>query len=88
MFRVRWEHSALMELAVIWNQADSALRQQITQTTHRIDQALRADPGNQGESRAKGLRILFALPLGLTFDVDSQNAVVNVLHVWHVRRRS
>jgi hypothetical protein len=40
MFQVEWLQSALDELAAIWMQADSALRQAITVATHQIDQLL------------------------------------------------
>jgi WD40 repeat protein len=62
MFRVEWLQSALDELATIWTQADSAERQAITRATHLIDQQLQQDPDNQGESRPKGRRVLFAPP--------------------------
>jgi hypothetical protein len=82
MFRVRWKQSALNELAALWMAADSEERRAITAATHRIDQLLRGDPDNQGESRPGGRRILFVPPLGILFRVDAAQAVVRVLHVW------
>ena len=87
MFQVVWLQSALNELAAIWTQADSALRQTITATTHLIDQELQNDPEQKGESRAAGKRVLYALPLGVQFAIDRQRRIVRVAHVWHVRRR-
>jgi hypothetical protein len=84
MFRVEWFQSALDQLTVLWLQADQALRQAITQATHRIDQLLQSDPHNAGESRPGGRRILFESPLGILFRVDANN--VTVLRVWQFRR--
>lgn len=65
MYRVRWLKVALDALTTLWLNADSATRIGITQATHEIDQRLADDPGNEGESREHGLRILFAKPLGI-----------------------
>ena len=47
MFRVDWLQTALDELARLWTNADSVLRQSLTSASHEIDQRLRADPNNQ-----------------------------------------
>ena len=88
MFRVRWERSALNELADLWTHADSANRQAITEATNTIDRLLQADPSDVGESRGPGERIVFVEPLGVTFDVVDTPATARVLHVWRIRRRS
>lgn len=82
MFRVRWKKVALDDLALIWLNADSPRRRLMTQAANVIDQLLRNDPDNQGESRPKGKRILFVPPLGILFKVDTQGLVVRVTHVW------
>lgn len=87
MFRVVWLEIALNELAAVWTPADSTQRQAITTATHRVDQRLGNDPHNQGESRPQGQRIMFELPLGLTFEIRPQADEVRVLHVWLVRPR-
>jgi hypothetical protein len=88
MFRVRWEDTALSELAAIWLQADSALRQLITDATNRIDQQLQTDPLTDSESRPGGRRILFVSPLGITFRIEADGQTVSVLRVWLFRRRT
>ena len=87
MFTIRWRRSALNELATVWTDASSDKRQEITAASQRIDQLLRDDPAQQGESRPRGRRILFAAPLGITFYVNRQAARVFVLHVWRFRQR-
>jgi hypothetical protein len=85
MFTVRWKRSALNELADLWVKADSAVRQSITAASQGIDQQLKDDPENQGESRSGDLRIFFLAPLGITYEVDNQTSTVYVLHVWLFR---
>jgi hypothetical protein len=87
MIEVIWLQQALDELATIWVQADSVVRQAITETAYVIDQELQSDPEGQGESRADGERVFFVYPLGIQFEVDAQRLVVRVLHVWDIRRR-
>jgi len=87
MFRVDWLQTALNELAAAWIPADSSLRQAITGAAHAVDQLLRTDPHNQGESRSHGQRILFQPPLGVIFEIRPHSAVVRILHVWIVRSR-
>lgn len=87
MFQVRWKRSALDELAALWTQADSAMRLAITRATNRIDQELRGDPENRGESRGTQERVYFEFPLGIRFEVDRQLSLVHVLQVWSFRKR-
>jgi hypothetical protein len=87
MFTVRWVRSAQNELATVWTQADSAMRQAITFSVHQIDQELQRDPENIGESRAGNERIFFLFPLGIRFEVNKDEFVVRVLHAWSYRRR-
>jgi hypothetical protein len=81
MFTVRWGQPALNQLATIWTQASD--RTAITAATTRIDQRLRTDPEDQGESRDAGRRILLEAPLGVTFTVQPDDRAVSVLTVWH-----
>jgi hypothetical protein len=82
MYQVRWLQSALDELTVIWTNADSADRKDITRASHEIEQRLRSDPVNEGESRNRGRRVLFAEPLAVLFRPLPDDMVVEVLHVW------
>jgi hypothetical protein len=86
MFRVEWLREAVSELADIWIKADSPLRQVITEATHTLDQELQADPFRQSESREGEVRILFARPLGVLFEVDPRQRIVSIMHVWAVRQ--
>jgi hypothetical protein len=86
MFRVEWLRAAFDELADIWIKADSRLRQNITEATHTLDLELQADPFRQSESREGNVRILFASPLAILFDVDPRQGIVWVLHVWSIRQ--
>jgi ParE toxin of type II toxin-antitoxin system, parDE len=86
MFRVEWLREAVSELADIWINANSRLRQNITEATHTLDQELQADPFRQSESREGDVRILFARPLAILFEVDLRQGIVWVLHVWSFRQ--
>ena len=87
MFQGLWVRAATDELADLWGQADSALRQAITAASNSIDQLLRIDPQNQGEARDAGERVMFILPLGVQFDILPAALLVRVLHVWDCRPR-
>lgn len=82
MFRVRWEDSALNELTALWTDADSPLRQLITETVAQIDRQLETAPVAHSESRSDGRRILFASPLGILFRIEADGRTVSVLNVW------
>jgi hypothetical protein len=87
MYDVRWEDSALAELADIWTEADSPLRKVITTVTRQIDLQLQADPLLTSESRPGGRYVLFASPLGITFRIENDGRTVSVLRVWLFRKR-
>jgi hypothetical protein len=87
IFRVRWERKALGELANVWTNADSMMRQVITKASRSIDKRLRHNPRNEGESRAKGRRIMFVPPFSVTFRVEADDQTVSVLEIWMVRQR-
>jgi hypothetical protein len=87
MYHVRWEASALSELAEIWTAADSALRKVITKVTRQIDSQLQADPLATSESRPGDRYVLFAAPLGITFRIEADARTVSVLRVWLFRKR-
>ncbi len=87
MFRVEWLQSALDELAILWTQADATLRQAITAASHTLEQRLRTDPANEGESRPGGRRITFVSPLAVRFQIEADGQTVTVLQVQLFRRR-
>ena len=86
MFRVEWLQEAVSELADVWIKADSPSRQSITEATHTLDQELQADPFRQSESREGEVRILFADPLAVLFEVDPRQRLMWILHVWKFRQ--
>jgi hypothetical protein len=65
----------------------SGWRRTIEAAVHSINRQLEHDPQNCGESRPQGRRVVFAIPLGATFEVNLHRRVVRVLHVWQIRRR-
>ena len=75
MFQVVWLQRALDELATIWLRANSLVRQDITAVAHAIDQELQANPERQGESREDEVRICFAYPLGIQFEINADHRV-------------
>ena len=79
MFRIRWEKRALNELTNIWTQANSIERKAITAASHLIDQRLRNEPNNAGESRSNGRRFFFEAPLTILFRVEADGVTVSVL---------
>ncbi len=84
-YSVLWMPAAEERLASIWVHADD--RNEITQAAHRIDQTLRADPEDAGESRSGEMRLLLAPPLGVLFLVSPDDRRVSVLTVWRFDRR-
>ena len=87
MFRVEWLQSALDELAAVWVPAGSALRQAITTAAHEAELQLQRNPEEEGESRPRGDRVHFALPLGINYEVEVESRTVVILHVWCIRPR-
>jgi hypothetical protein len=82
---VVWVPAAEQELAQLW--MDAAQRREVTQAAREIDSRLRFVPGEQGESRAHGRRILLVPPLGVTFEIFPQDRLVRVLDVWRFEKR-
>ena len=81
-YTVTWVPSAEQRLADIWLNAPD--RDAVTRAANDVDQRLRRDPENQGESRLAGRRILFSDPLWVIFRVFPDDRRVEVLTVWHV----
>jgi hypothetical protein len=87
MFRLRWARRALDAMADDWLQADPVLRQAITAAAHAVEQRLRKNPHNEGESRSEGVRITFASPLAVTFRIEPDGQTVSVLEIRLLRPR-
>jgi plasmid stabilization system protein ParE len=79
-YTVLWRPVAEQRLAAIWTSASD--RNAVTRAAHAIDEALRGDPEQAGESRAEDVRILLEEPLGVFFTVSPDDRVVHVLSVW------
>lgn len=56
-------------------------RAAITESAATVDQLLRYDPEDRGESRDDNRRILFVPPLAIIYSVDLTHNVVRVLNV-------
>lgn len=86
-FTVVWTEAAERELSAIW--LSSTNRAFISAAANKIDETLRVDPDQQGESRNPGQRILLETPLGVTFEILTDDNLVRVLDVWqfatHIR---
>ena len=80
-YHVDWIETAMEELLRIYTNADEELRRSITAASNQADKRLKIDPEHEGESRPDGGRIEFFPPLAVTFQVDSANKTVTVLHV-------
>lgn len=85
MYSVLWSPDAERELQAILSHAgDSA---SVTQAFLALNQLLRTDPDRIGESRPKGRRVTFLVPLGVRFEVRWREQTVLILRVWHYRPR-
>jgi hypothetical protein len=79
-YRVLWQPKAEQALAELW--MDAANRSAITAAARGIDEQLRTDPENVGESRWGDKRILLVPLLGVDFTIDRRRRLVSVLAVW------
>jgi hypothetical protein len=63
-------------------------RSSINAGASKLDELLRVDPADQGESRGvESLRILFVPPLVITYKVNEPDLLVQVLNVRFLKRR-
>jgi hypothetical protein len=86
IFTVVWTAAAERELTAIW--LAPANRAVVSAAANEIDRTLRVDPDQQGESRDFGQRILLETPLGVTFEVFSDDKLVHILDVWQFETHS
>jgi len=87
MFQVRWHVAPRDSLATAWLDSDSATRRLINSAVDEIEQMLRSDPPDAGESRPGGRRIMFVTPLAIVFHVEENERLVSVLDLWLIRPR-
>jgi hypothetical protein len=86
MYQVHWAETALNELAALWLEADSGMREAITLAAAEIDLQLSHSPTDVGESRPSHRRIAFVTPLAVVFRVDVLARRTVVLHAWSIAR--
>jgi len=80
-----WTPTAEDDLATIW--MDAPDRNAVTGAARKVDESLRIDPGDQGESRTGDLRIVFFPPLVVEFRVSDDDRTVYVLALWTMKSR-
>jgi hypothetical protein len=81
-YTVGWTEAALRELAAEWIQAED--RAAVTAAGNEIDRLLAISPREQGESRGGMVRVMFARPLAVEYEVIEDDCKVRVLTVWRV----
>ena len=79
-FTVTWHPFVLDESTEIWLR--SADRMAVTQAVHTIDRELADDPQRKGEEFYAD-RIFVAEPLAVTYAINEQDRIVQILQVWH-----
>jgi hypothetical protein len=80
-YTVYWSKAASDSLAEIWLALDSAKRSQLNQLISDIEELLRFEPEQQGESRDENRRIIFAAPLIITYRAVPERQTVQILFV-------
>lgn len=84
-YTVVWIPEAEQELLNLWLEEEN--RQAVTEAVDFLDAELANDPLNIGESRpTEFLRIAHALPIGIKYEVKTDDQLVRVLAVWLCRR--
>lgn len=81
-FRIQWQPAARDELAEMWLAASSAVRRRITVAAREIENILKHEPHDAGESRSGEERIFFAAPLAVLFEIDENDQLVRILKAW------
>ncbi len=85
MFAVEWTESAASDALAYWLAANSFERQIIATAIEEIATELRHHP-NCGESRTRGTRVFFKLPIAVAFRVLEHQRIVRVHATWYVRK--
>jgi plasmid stabilization system protein ParE len=81
-YTVVWSTAAESDLARIWLEATN--RDRIAAAANSINQRLKNNPEEVGESREDGRRICFELPLRVVFRVHPADRIVRVVSAWVV----
>lgn len=81
-YTVHWKHIAEEELAEIWLSAPD--RQAVVNAAAELEYSLQFRPGRMGEPWEDGYRIAVHFPLAITYEVQSEDRRVMVVHVEHV----
>ena len=84
-YLVIWNRLALEELTSMWIKANANLRAAITKAAHEIDEELKSNADQIGESRPDNRRIHFVQPLGILF--EAKHGAARILRVWDARRK-
>ncbi|QDT66248.1 hypothetical protein V22_35130 [Calycomorphotria hydatis] len=79
-YTVVWSPTAEAKLAELWLESND--RADLTVAADRIDELLRRDAANVGESRSTVSRILIEPPLAILFDTSSDDRLATVWAVW------
>lgn len=82
-YRVRWLPTAEDELTRIWLRSSD--RSVVTNAARDLDVRLAGSAATEGESRPSGRRIIFAQPLGATYEIREDTQEVFVVHIWQYR---
>jgi plasmid stabilization system protein ParE len=75
-FTVVWTKEAMDDLTEIWTQSSD--RKAVTTASDRIDALLRRNPLGVGKSMVDDGRMLFEVPLAVTFRVSDVDRLVTV----------
>ena len=84
-YTVLWTPEAENDLATIWIESED--RKAVATAANAIDTLLREQPQSQGESRYDSVRVMFAAPLGIDFEVVEEDRAIYVLTVWSFLRK-
>ncbi|MEX2139528.1 MAG: hypothetical protein WD894_09725 [Pirellulales bacterium] len=68
-YTVVWKPAAERHLMEIWMRASD--RDAVARAADDLDAALTHNADQQGESREEGVRVTFAAPLGINFEVSA-----------------
>jgi hypothetical protein len=85
-YRVIWDDRAFRRLVKEWTAAGRP--QSGIDAFDAIEEMLRTDAQEKGESRDRGRRIAFAPPLGVIFRVHPDQREVRVIDAWFTAGRS
>jgi hypothetical protein len=88
IYDIEWLDAARQELAAIWQMADSAAQAATMRAIGRINDRLAIAPYTQGETRPPDdMRLMFELPLRVTYRIERFQGAVVVLHVRLIGKR-